>query len=907
MDPNRFTQKAAESLQNSIKLAEGMKHQALSPWHLLMALLEDSEGVPARLCSAAGEDVAAVVEKGQEKLSQLPKVEGGSGAYLTAEAKKVLDRAESEAGKLRDEYISTEHLFLALLGDSQVASIFSQERNKFLEALAEIRGSQKVTDQNPESKYDALAKYTQDLTALAQAGKIDPVVGRDEEMRRVMQILTRRSKNNPVLVGEPGTGKTAIVEGLAKKIIEGDVPESLQGKKLLSLDLAAMIAGSKYRGEFEDRLKAVLKEIESSNGEIIMFIDELHTVVGAGAVEGSMDAGNMLKPALARGKLRTIGATTLKEYRKYIEKDAALERRFQPVQVGEPSVEDAIAILRGIKEKYEVHHGVKIRDNAVVAAVKLSDRYIRDRFLPDKAIDLLDEAASAIRMELDSKPLALDQLDRKIMQLEIEKQALMKESDNASAARLIEAEKQLADLKEQKSSIDIQWQQEKAIIEAIKSSRKSIDELKEEADRAQRKYDLQRVAEINYGLIPELEKSVEKSKAELQKLQESGGGILKEEVSEENIAAVVSRWTGIPVTKMLKAESERLLEMEKLLEKRVVGQEAAIRSVSQAIRRSRSGIGEENRPIGSFIFLGPTGVGKTELAKSLAEFLFNSERALVRIDMSEYMEKQSVARLIGSPPGYVGYEEGGQLTEAVRRQPYSVILFDEIEKAHPDVFNVLLQLLDDGRLTDSKGKTVDFRNSVIIMTSNLGSTEINKYTGNHEMQELQVGKILKSTFKPEFLNRIDDIIIFQPLHEAQIAEIVTIALEKLRQKLSGKEISFDITPEATSFIARVGYDPVYGARPLNRTIQRVLLDPIANLLISGDIKSGEKLLVGVKDGRIIIGEKGVVSRGPLQNTARSITKNVSSKIPEAKQSTKTTEKKPAVKKPKTSSGLIKFK
>ncbi len=903
MDPNRFTQKAAESLQNSIKLAESMQHQALTPWHIFSSLLSDKEGLPVRLCQKLNENTSEIVEKVNAQLQQLPKVAGGSGTYLTSEAKSLVDNAESQAGRLRDEYISTEHLLLALLERRETAGVFTGSKEDFLKALAEVRGSQKVTDQNPESKYDALEKYTVDLTALAQAGKVDPVIGRDEEMRRVVQILSRRSKNNPVLVGEPGTGKTAIVEGLAKKIVEGDVPESLQGKKLLSLDLAAMIAGSKYRGEFEDRLKAVIKEIEASQGEIIMFIDELHTVVGAGAVEGSMDAGNMLKPALARGKLRTIGATTLKEYRKYIEKDSALERRFQPVQVGEPSVEDAIAILRGIKEKYEVHHGVRIRDNAVVAAVKLSDRYIRDRFLPDKAIDLVDEAASAIRMELDSKPLELDQLDRKIMQLEIEKEALKKESDQPSKDRLSALERELSDLKEQRSSIELQWQKEKEIIEQIKSSRKQIDGLKEEADRAQRKYDLQRVAEINYGLVPELEKQVEKSKKELQTLQESGSGLLQEEVTEENIAAVVSRWTGIPVSKMLKGESERLLEMERILEKRVVGQEAAIKSVSQAVRRSRSGIAEENKPIGSFIFLGPTGVGKTELAKALAEFLFNDDNMLTRIDMSEYMEKQSVARLIGSPPGYVGYEEGGQLTEAVRRQPYSVILFDEIEKAHPDVFNVLLQLLDDGRLTDSKGKTVDFRNTVIIMTSNLGSTEINKYTGNQEMQELQVGKILKSTFKPEFLNRIDEIIIFQPLHEAQIAEIVSIQLGKLRERLAAKEISLEISPEATSMVARVGYDPVYGARPLKRAIQRLLLDPIAGLIISGDVKPGEKLLIGVNDGRIIIGERGVVSRGPLQEPFKSPIKELTDEKPKSK----TTDKKPAIKKPKPSSGLIKFK
>ncbi|PIP65267.1 ATP-dependent chaperone ClpB [Candidatus Peregrinibacteria bacterium CG10_big_fil_rev_8_21_14_0_10_49_16] len=851
MNFNKFTTKSQEAIQSAVQTAEGCQHQAIEPLHLLLALVEQSGGIiPSLLTSLKQkpEDVSATLHAALEKL---PTVSDGSEAYLTQDMKRILKNAESEAGKLRDDYISTEHLFLALLDDKHIRSMLPLQKSDVEKALAVLRGSQKVTDPEPEGKMQVLEKYTQDYTKMAREGKVDPVIGREEEIRRIMQILSRRTKNNPVLVGEPGTGKTAIAEGLAKKIVDDDVPDSLKGKRLLALDLGAMIAGTKYRGEFEDRLKALLKEIESSDGQIILFIDELHTIVGAGSAEGTMDAGNLLKPALARGKLRTIGATTLKEYRKYIEKDAALERRFQPVMVEPPSVKDALSILRGIKEKYEVHHGVRISDSALRAAVTLSDRYIADRFLPDKAIDLMDEAASTLRIAMDSKPIELDRLEREIRQITVEREALKQEKDAESKKRLQEIDKELAELQEKQRQIDLQWKNEKGVVDQIKDARKHIDQLKGESVREERSGNLQRVAEIRYGLIPELEKKEKEAETKLAALQKEHS-LLKEEVTEEDITHVVSRWTGIPVSKMLEEETKKLAHMESELQKRIIGQEEAVKAVSDAVRRSRAGIQDENRPIGSFIFLGPTGVGKTELTKALAEFLFNDEHLMVRIDMSEYMEKHAVARLIGSPPGYVGYEEGGQLTEAVRRHPYTVVLFDEIEKAHPDVFNVLLQILDDGRLTDSKGRTVDFRNTVIVMTSNLGSTDIAKHADNHVLQMKAVHDLLRVHFRPEFLNRIDDTIIFQPLSKVQITDIVDLQLQRVIQRLEKRHIIVSFTKVAKDFIAERGYDPVFGARPLKRVIQDLILDELSMQIIEGKITEGDTVKVDVKDKKIVI-------------------------------------------------------
>jgi len=851
MNFNHLTTKAAEAVQGAIQLAGKLSNPEVTAIHLGVVLTEQPAGIVPTILQKLEQEPATVMVALKQELSHQPATTGQVQPVASSDLRAVLDKAESEASTLHDDYISTEHLLLGLLDNSNLKKIFKISKDQVLAVLQGVRGSQRVTDPDPEAKYQALEKYTTDYTALAKEGKIDPVIGRDEEIRRVMQILSRRTKNNPVLVGEPGTGKTAIVEGLARKIIANDIPDTLQHKKLLALDLGALIAGAKYRGEFEDRLKAVIKEIEQSNGQIILFIDELHTIVGGGAQEGSTDAGNLLKPSLARSTLHTIGATTLREYRKYVEKDAALERRFQPVMVEEPSTDDAISMLRGIKEKYEAHHGVHITDNALVAAVNLSKRYISDRFLPDKAIDLMDEAASVLKIEIDSKPTELDQLNRRITQLEIEKEALKKEKDEASKKRLTDLEKQLAQLTSQQKELELHWRNEKAVIDTLKNSSKTLDELKEQATQAERDYDLQRAAEIKYGKIPELEKQVKEAQKKLNEVQKDRK-ILSEEVTEADIAKVVSRWTGIPVQKMLGTETQRLKNMEVELAKRVVGQAAAIKAVANAVRRSRAGISEENKPIGSFIFLGPTGVGKTELARTLADFLFNDDNLLIRIDMSEYMEQHAVARLIGSPPGYVGYEEGGQLTEAARRHPYSVILFDEIEKAHPEVFNVLLQLLDDGRLTDAKGRTVNFKNTVVIMTSNLGSKEIAEFRGDRQKQESTVKEQLRDHFKPEFLNRIDEIIIFQPLGEAEIKEIVKIQLAQVKKHLQQKSITLEVNEAAVDALASAGVDEVFGARPLKRLIQQTILDPLALKIIEGSVKDGDQLKVKVENNQVVI-------------------------------------------------------
>jgi len=851
---NKLTEKAQEAVLAAQELAQTSQHAQIEPEHLAYTLLTQADGVVPQIVGALGANVPSIAAQFNAELARLPKVYGTTQQVgASPRLMRVLENAMQQASNLKDEYVSTEHLLLALIehangATSRLLQNAGLARDAVLRALTQIRGNQRVTSQNPETTYQALQKYGRDLTELARRGKLDPVIGRDDEIRRVMQILSRRTKNNPVLIGEPGVGKTAIAEGLAQRIVKGDVPEPLKNKRVVQLDLGALVAGAKYRGEFEERLKAVLKEITSAEGQIILFIDEIHTVVGAGAAEGAMDASNLLKPMLARGELHTIGATTLDEYRKHIEKDAALERRFQPVLVGEPSVEDTISILRGLKERYEVHHGVKIKDSALVAAAVLSKRYIADRFLPDKAIDLVDEAAARLRMEIDSMPAELDEITRRIQQLEIERVALQKEQDDASRERLRALDKELAELKEQADTLTARWKQEKQAVDQVRKLREEKDAAQIELERAERQYDYNRAAELRYDKLAQLDRQIAETEARLAEIQKTGK-MLKEQVDEEDIAEVVAKWTGIPVSRLMEGEIQKLLKMEERLHQRVVGQDEAIRAVANAVRRARAGLQDPKRPVGSFIFLGPTGVGKTELARALAEFLFDDENALIRIDMSEYQEKHTVARLIGAPPGYVGYEEGGQLTEAVRRRPYSVVLFDEIEKAHTDVFNTMLQILDDGRLTDGQGRTVDFKNTVIIMTSNVGTEFL--LNGDVEKSRAAVLDALRARFRPEFLNRIDEIVLFHSLGIEHLKRIVEIQMALVQKRMAERHIEIELTEAAKEFLVREGYDATYGARPLKRAIQRAILDPLARQVLEGRFTEGDTVVVDVERGAIV--------------------------------------------------------